>query len=279
MPEQTDTDTIYILSENAPAQIDNMVGLTDQINLPPGYSRTRPEPTPMQGVWRVQRTRRFNVVPLALSQANVLYDKTQASTTTLNAATGGELPLTYSLPLVRGSQDRFDVPGASVTFDPVDRELNIGSGFDEGLEVNYTARDACNQVANAQVLVRPSATEHDAFADVSNVSVSARLPAYSLGVGPGETASFTTTLNTAVGATGKIGLAPYTVAFQSTVWADNGWQVSVVRSTLNPLDLIVTVVMGDWFLSRDSTQRQTPIIATDFLGRTAQVGRLVAWYE
>ena len=260
MPEQTDTDTIYILSASAPTQIDNMVGLADQLNLPAGYSRTRPDPTPTRGVYRVQRTRRFNVDPLALSQAQVNYDKTQASTVTLALATGGEPPITYSAPLVRGSQDRYDVPGAPVTFDPVTRELNIGSGFDEGLLINYTARDACNQVANAEVLVRPSATEHDAFRTSTLPSIN--LPVYTESVGRGATASGSLNLRA-----DSLGLAPYTIRYQSALFEENGWQVSIVHDNQTPRNPVVTVVAGDWFTAEDSTRRSENLVVTDFLGR------------
>ena len=271
MAEQTDTDTIYILSENAPAQIDNMVGLMDQLNLPTGYSRTRPNPTPTQGVWQVERTRRFDVVPLALSQENVLYDKTQASTVALNAATGGEPPITYSLPLVRGSQDRFDVPGAPVTFNPVTRELNIGSGFDEGLEVNYTARDACNQVANARVIIRPSGAEHDDFETLTRTLA---FPDYVDSIGRGETLSAALALDS-----NNRGVAPYTARFQSQIWEDNGWQVSVTHNSTAPLAPTATVVSGDWFLAQDSVIRTADVLLTDFLGRETATAALVVRVE
>ena len=266
MPEQTDTDTIYVLSENAPTQIDNMVGLTEQINLPPGYSRTRLEPTPSQGVWRVERTRRFNVEPLALSQADVTYDKTQASTTTLAAATGGEMPITYSLPLLRGSQDRYDVPGAPVTFDPVTRELNIGSGFDEGLEVNYTARDACDQVANAQVVVRPMGTVDDPDLTAHMTSSTT----YSGAGGMGYMHLQQGTLS------GDNPLPPFTVEVANNLWADAGWSASVVRDTLNPDRLDFTFVFGSWLFPADAdaqfpgtTIRTCLMRITDFLGNTS----------
>ena len=270
MPEQTDTDTIYILSENAPTQIDNMVGLTDQLNLPAGYSRTRPDPTPTRGVYRVQRTRRFNVEPLALSQANVLYDKTQASTVTLNAATGGELPLTYSAPLIRGSQSRYDVPGAAVTFDPATRELNIGSGFDEGLLINYTARDACNQTVNAEVLVRPSAAEHNAFSAPSAPQLA--FPDYVDGIGRGETVIATQNLRST-----QIGLAPFTVGFVTQAWTDAGWEVFITRNSQNSTQINLRGVAGGWFLAEDSTMRTPAITITDFLGREL-VGRIIVEY-
>ena len=273
MPEQTDTDTIYILSENAPAQIDNMVGLTDQLNLPTGYSRTRPDPTPSRGVWQVQRTRRFNVEPLALSQANVLYDKTQASTTTLNAATGGEIPITYSLPLLRGSQDRFDVPGAPVTFDAATRELNIGSGFDEGLEVNYTARDACDQVANARAIIRPMGTEHDDFDAVGNVS--GTFPDYTDSIGRGETVLATMLLDSSA-----LGLAPYTLAYQTQRWADAGWEVEIAsRDPSTPETINVRITYGDWFLGEQArgTRFTININITDFLERTDSIPFSLRW--
>ena len=263
MPEQTDTDTIYILSENAPTQIDNMVGLTEQINLPPGYSRTRLEPTPTQGVWRVQRTRRFNVEPLALSQMDVLYDKTTASTTTLAAATGGEMPITYSLPLIRGSQDRFDVPGAPVTFDPVARELNIGSGFDEGLEVNYTARDACNQVANARVIVRPMGTY-----------VAPRFPTGSYNGDPYSETSGVGHIATGQGElqSTELGLPPYTAVISNGLLVDAGWSVSTSRDSSQPTIVIFHVTFGSWIfdttssLSAPAVRRNIPIRVTDFFG-------------
>ena len=270
MPEQTDTDTIYILSENAPTQIDNMVGLADQINLPPEYSRIRPEPTATQGVWRVQRTRRFNVEPLALSQADILYDKTTATTVTLAQATGGEIPVTYSAPLVRGSQSRYDVPGAPVTFDPATRELNIGSGFDEGLEINYTARDACNQVANARVIVRPSGGEHDDFAS-STTSV-INLDGYALGIGSGQVDNVNVSLPAL-----RLGIAPYAFSFQTPRWADEGWTLASARDSATPEDVTLEVTYGDWFLSQDGTIRLIDMVMTDFLGRTRTIRAAIAY--
>ena len=272
MPEQTDTDTIYVLSENAPTQIDSMVGLAEQVNLPPGYSRTRLEPTPSQGVWRVERTRRFNVEPLALSQADVTYDKTQASTTTLAAATGGEMPITYSLPLLRGSQDRYDVPGAPVTFDPVTRELNIGSGFDEGIEVNYTARDACNQVANARVIIRPTGTVlNPAFAGSTfNSQVD-----YNQSSGAGHVSIGR--LNFQTGGGNQVGLPPYDIEFLNSNVTDAGWEVSTFRDTTRPTVLGINVTFGSWIFEEDTTFRQIPLQITDFFGNSASGAFLIRY--
>ena len=272
MPEETDTDTLYILSENAPTQIDNMVGLTEQINLPPGYSRTRLEPTPSQGVWRVQRTRRFNVEPLALAQADILYDPATATTTTLAAATGGEPPITYSLPLLRGSQDKFDVPGAPVTFDPVDRELNIGSGFDEGIEVNYTARDACDQVANSRLIVRPMGTY---VAPVLRGGIAGA--DYGTSSRQGHVYRDQISLQS-----NMRGLAPYSLTITNSNWVDAGWQVSHQRDSSQPLVLNVSVTYGSWLFPTDSsgarnTVRVMPIELEDFLGNTSTFNFELRW--
>ena len=275
MPEQTDTDIIYILSESAPTQIDNMVGLTDQLNLPAGYSRTRPDPTPTRGVYKVERTRRFNVEPLALTQADVLYDKTMASTVTLNEATGGELPLTYSLPLLRGSQDRFDVPGAPVTFDAATRELNIGSGFDEGIEVNYTARDACNQVANARVIVRPMGTiTAPQFARHVGSSVD-----YDETGGVGHTQD--EQLDLALGNSNP--LPPYTIEVANNSWVNAGWSVEVIsRDSIAPDRVNIRVTFGSWFHTisdpvNAALSRVMQMRLTDFLGNTGDVNFSISY--
>ena len=272
MPEQTDTDTIYILSENAPTQIDNMVGLADQLNLPTGYSRTRPNPTPTQGVYRVQRTRRFNVEPLALSQTDVLYDKTQASTTTLAAATGGEPPLTYSLPLLRGSQDRFDIPGAPVTFDPVSRELNIGSGFDEGLEVNYTARDACNQVANARVIIRPMGTFNTPAFTAAGFNSEVD---YDESSGVGHTSRGQ--LNLRRGVSDSPALPPYTAEFTNSAVVDAGWGVTLSRDPTRPTILVFDITFGSWIWAQDSNIRNIPMRVTDFFGQSTSANFLIEY--